>query len=73
VTDELDGGPVIAQVRVAVRPDDDEATLAARVLAREHRLLPQVVHWFAEGRLQLRQSVAWFEGTPLTEPLRCDD
>jgi phosphoribosylglycinamide formyltransferase 1 len=73
VTDELDGGPVIAQIRVAVRPDDDEASLAARVLAREHRLLPQVVCWFAEGRLQLQRSLAWFDGTPLTEPLRCDD
>jgi hypothetical protein len=32
-----------------------------------------VVRWFVAGRLQLRQSVAWFDGRPLTEPLRCDD
>ncbi len=39
VTDELDGGPILAQVRVSVRADDDPATLAARVLVEEHRLL----------------------------------
>jgi phosphoribosylglycinamide formyltransferase-1 len=39
VTPELDGGPVIAQARVPVLPDDDEASLADRVLAEEHRLL----------------------------------
>ena len=38
VTPEVDGGEIIAQRQVAVLPDDDEATLAARVLAEEHRL-----------------------------------
>lgn len=39
VTDDLDAGPILAQVRVPVRPGDDATTLAARVLAAEHRLL----------------------------------
>ena len=39
VTPELDAGSIIAQARVSVRPGDDAATLAARVLAEEHRLL----------------------------------
>ncbi|HEY6607773.1 MAG TPA: phosphoribosylglycinamide formyltransferase [Candidatus Limnocylindria bacterium] len=39
VTPELDAGPILAQVRVPVLPDDDPETLAARVLAEEHRLL----------------------------------
>ena len=39
VTAELDGGPIMAQSRVAVLPGDDAATLAARVLVEEHRLL----------------------------------
>jgi len=34
-----------------VRPEDDEASLAARVLEQEHRVLPQAVRWFLEGRL----------------------
>lgn len=43
VTPELDGGPVIAQARVAVDPGDDPETLARRVLAQEHRLYPAVL------------------------------
>ena len=39
VTAELDAGPILAQVRVPVSPGDDPETLAARVLAEEHRLL----------------------------------
>lgn len=51
VTPEVDVGPIIAQSALAVRRDDDEASLAARVLALEHRLLPAAVGWFCEGRL----------------------
>ena len=51
VTNELDGGPIVAQGAVAVHDDDDEASLAARVLAVEHRLLPAAVRAFCEGRL----------------------
>jgi phosphoribosylglycinamide formyltransferase-1 len=53
VTDELDGGPLVLQVQVPVQADDDADTLAARVLRHEHRIYPQVVRWFAEGRLRL--------------------
>jgi phosphoribosylglycinamide formyltransferase-1 len=51
VTPEVDAGPVIAQAAVPVQDDDDEASLAARVLAQEHVLLPAAVRWFCEGRL----------------------
>ncbi len=51
VTAELDDGPIVVQAAVPVRADDDEATLAARVLAQEHVIYPQVVRWFAEDRL----------------------
>jgi len=47
VTEELDGGEVLGQARVPVLPDDDADTLAARVLAEEHRLYPQVLADFA--------------------------
>lgn len=56
VTPEVDVGPIIAQSALAVRRDDDEATLAARVLALEHRLLPAAVGWFCEGRLVIEGS-----------------
>jgi phosphoribosylglycinamide formyltransferase 1 len=39
VTPELDGGPILARARVPVAPNDDAESLAARVLAEEHRLL----------------------------------
>ena len=51
VTAELDHGPIVAQAAVAVLPGDDEATLAARVLAAEHALLPAAVRAFCTGRL----------------------
>lgn len=43
VDEEYDHGAMLAQVRVAVRPDDTPETLAARVLQQEHLLLPEVV------------------------------
>lgn len=49
VTAALDAGPILGQARVPVRPDDTEASLAARVLAEEHRLYPQVLRRFAAG------------------------
>lgn len=53
VTAELDHGPVVIQAAVPVLDGDDEAALAARVLRQEHRIYPQAVRWFAEGRLTL--------------------
>jgi len=53
VTAELDHGPVVIQAAVPVLDDDDEASLAARVLKQEHRIYPQAVRWFAEDRLAL--------------------
>jgi phosphoribosylglycinamide formyltransferase-1 len=72
VTAELDGGPPILQARVPVRPDDDESTLAARVMAEEHAMYPLAVRWFCEGRLSCRDGWAWLDGNALTEPLRYD-
>lgn len=55
VSAEVDAGAVIGQAVVPVQPDDTEATLAARVLAREHVLLPRCV------RLILENKVGWRE------------
>lgn len=56
VTEELDGGPLIAQAQVAVLPEDDPQSLAARVLEKEHQLYPLVVGWCAQKRLQLNET-----------------
>lgn len=69
VTPELDGGPVVLQARVPVRTDDDEATLAARVLVQEHRIYPQCIAWYAAGRLQFRDGAAVLDGCVLESPL----
>jgi len=53
VTPDVDGGPIIAQSEVPVLPGDDAATLAARVLEAEHRLLPQIVGAYCAGRIVL--------------------
>ena len=53
VTPELDAGPIIAQAAVPVLAGDDADKLAARILRQEHRLYPEVVRWFAEGRISL--------------------
>lgn len=52
VTAELDHGPIVAQAVVPVRADDTEDTLAARVLAMEHRLYPRAVRWWVQGLLE---------------------
>jgi phosphoribosylglycinamide formyltransferase-1 len=51
VTADLDHGPIVIQAAVPVRGDDTADTLAVRVLAQEHRIYPQAIRWFAEGRL----------------------
>ncbi len=69
VTPELDGGPVIAQAEVAVRPDDDEAMLSARVQQREYILYPRVINWIGTGRLMWNGAVPQFDGRPLEKPI----
>jgi phosphoribosylglycinamide formyltransferase-1 len=48
-----DTGPVIAQAAVPVLDGDDEETLRLRILAKEHELLPRVLEWMAEGRVEV--------------------
>jgi phosphoribosylglycinamide formyltransferase-1 len=62
VAPDVDAGPIVAQARVDVLPGDDEASLAARVLEAEHRLLPQVVGWFCAGRLVIARGQVHVKG-----------
>ncbi|HEB55990.1 MAG TPA: phosphoribosylglycinamide formyltransferase [Gammaproteobacteria bacterium] len=54
VTPELDSGPVILQAKIPVQANDDADTLAQRIHEQEHIIYPQVIRWFAEGRLHLQ-------------------
>ena len=49
VTADLDGGPILGQARLAVRPGDTARTLAERLLPLEHQLYPQVLRRFLSG------------------------
>jgi phosphoribosylglycinamide formyltransferase-1 len=60
VVPELDAGPVIAQARVDVHPDDSPEALAARVLDVEHRLYPAALRQLAEGKVNLEKGLAVF-------------
>jgi len=51
VTPTLDHGPIIAQAVVPILPNDTPASLAARVLEREHVLYPRAVRWLVHGLL----------------------
>ncbi|MCB5362165.1 phosphoribosylglycinamide formyltransferase [Pusillimonas sp. CC-YST705] len=53
VTPEVDEGPIIAQWAVPVLANDNEETLAMRVLQSEHRLYAQVLSWLTQGRVSL--------------------
>ena len=53
VTADLDHGPIVMQAAVPVRPGDDAAALAARVLKQEHVIYPRAVRWFLDGRIDL--------------------
>lgn len=68
VTEELDAGAIVAQAVVPVKKGDDEAALRVRVQAREHVIYPEVIGWFAAGRLMLRDGRVMFDGAPLTMP-----
>ena len=65
VNEELDGGPIVARSRIAVRDGDDEEGLAERVHRLEHALYPEVVEWFAAGRLGLRGDGVYLDGEKL--------
>jgi len=65
VTSELDHGPVVMQAVVPVLPQDDERSLAARVVVAEHLIYPRAVRWFVEGSLCLQAGVVrQLEGQP---------
>jgi phosphoribosylglycinamide formyltransferase-1 len=53
VTPALDSGPIVVQAAVPVLAGDSEERLAARVLAQEHRIYPQAIRWYCEGRLRV--------------------
>ena len=54
VSEEVDGGPIILQQVVPVYQDDTEETLADRILVWEHKIYPEAVRLYFEGKLEVR-------------------
>ena len=62
VTAELDAGPIIVQAAVPVLAHDTVESLSARVLRQEHRVYPQAVQWFLEGKLSIHNGRVQVKG-----------
>lgn len=73
VTPELDGGPLVAQAKVAIKPDDTPLDLSKRVLAKEHLLYPKVVGWFCSERLTWDEGKVFYDQLPLLHPIDLND
>ena len=69
VTAELDGGPVISQVRMPVMPMDTPDDLAARLLPLEHRLFPATMALLLRDRVEARNESIFINGKALDQPL----
>lgn len=72
VTPQLDGGPGILQACVPILADDDEQSLAARVLTRECVIYPQVLDWFVTERLILQDDQVKLDSQVLLRPKRLE-
>jgi len=68
---ELDHGPIVLQAAVAVAQDDTEESLARRILEVEHRIYPEAIRLFAEGKLTIEGRRVRIAGgnAPLPPPL----
>lgn len=72
VSNELDGGPVIAQAVVAIDEQDDAESLRLKVLEQEHILYPLVTKWLAQNRIALVDQTVYFDQTPLEKAIIID-
>ncbi len=64
VRDEMDEGPIVAQVAVPVEPHDTVETLMARVLKAEHQLYPMAIRLVAEGKARVQGERVAIVGVP---------
>ena len=62
VTEELDGGPIVEQQSFPIEADDSADSLFNKVQKLEHKMYPEVINWFCEGKLKLVDDKVWFDG-----------
>lgn len=73
VTGELDGGPVISQVRIPVLAGDDKHQLAARLAPMEHKLLVSTIEFFTQHKVESGDGGVFVDGSKLQQPLQLHD
>jgi len=69
VTPDLDGGPVVLQAKLTLRPEHTAEKLAQELLPLEHKIYPQSIAWFCAGKLQCHDNQVIFDQNPLSKPL----
>jgi phosphoribosylglycinamide formyltransferase-1 len=67
VDEGMDTGPVIIQAAAPVSPDDTEESLSERILKLEHRIFPEAIRLFSEGRLRVEGRVVKIAGYELDD------
>ena len=67
VDEGMDTGPIIAQAAVPVYHDDTEETLSARILEMEHKIYPEAIRLFSEGRLEVEGRIVKIKGKASSE------
>jgi phosphoribosylglycinamide formyltransferase-1 len=64
----MDTGPILAQATVPVLDGDDEETLRERILVKEHELLPAVLQWIGDGRVEVVPASSGAAGATSARP-----
>ena len=72
VDDRLDQGPALSQTTITISQDDDAATLAGKLLPKEHKLLTHTVGLIAAGELAWNADQISYQGLPLPHPLQVE-
>ncbi len=67
VDEGMDTGPIIIQAAVQVRDDDTEESLSARILKFEHRIYPEAIRLFSEGRIRVEGRKVEIEGAVVSD------
>lgn len=65
VNEEMDGGAIVLQAKIALSPADTIEEVIERVYEKEHQYYPEVVEWFCQDRLVLKAGIAYLDGEQL--------
>lgn len=73
VNEEVDGGAIVLQAKVPIFPEDSIEEVEARTREQEYQIYPLVIKWFTEGRLRLKDNLAYLDGKPLPKSGYADE